>query len=90
MYGKTVSINIWQGVIILPVIYMFVGQHQSGCQWATVHISYFWTGPPGTGKTYVGLKIVQALLYNLYEVPCAGENDDEDDENQKSGENSRK
>jgi len=26
-------------------------------------------GPPGTGKTYVGLKIVETLLYNLYEVP---------------------
>jgi len=28
------------------------------------------SGPPGTGKTYVGLKIVETLLYNLYHVPC--------------------
>ena len=26
------------------------------------------TGPPGTGKTYVGLKIMESLLYNLYGV----------------------
>ena len=25
-------------------------------------------GPPGTGKTYIGLKIVQALLLNLYKT----------------------
>ena len=26
------------------------------------------SGPPGTGKTYVGLKIVETLLANLYNV----------------------
>jgi len=30
------------------------------------------TGPPGTGKTFIGLKIAQALLTNLYGITSAG------------------
>lgn len=41
----------------------------------TQHNIYSYTfivGPPGTGKTYVGLKIAESILYNLYGVPGNG------------------
>lgn len=31
-------------------------------------IFFGYVGPPGTGKTYVGLKIMESILYNLYGV----------------------